>query len=355
MKRNIIGIITTCNLKYAPYVKLYTDILDECGYKYEIITWNKKNLMEDVAYAYNGKKDDGAFIKSFFQYIGFGRFINRILDENNYSKLIVCNPAPLIFIKKRYLRKYTGNFIWDIRDDTPIRKVFKYRFDSICKLPSYIVTSSQRYESWIGRKTILSHNANKNMINTYFEYTPEPKKRNKLVLINAGKMIEQKENIRVLERLGNNMNYEFAYYGSDVPGKLEIKDYCQKNKIYNVKFYGTYNKEEIIDIYRENGDLVNILRADTVVNSDALPNKLYEAVIAGIPIAVYRHNTVVADYVQRYNLGIVLQDTSEVDKIIQYTEQFDYDKYAKGRKDFLNLVLNDIDTFESVVRSFVKG
>ncbi len=342
-------------MKYAPYVKLYTDILDECGCEYDIAIWDKCNLHEDVTYSYHGKKNDGKMIKSFFQYIGFGSFISKILQRNDYEKLIVCNPAPLIFVKGELLKKYKGKFIWDIRDDTPIRKVFKKRFAEICRKAIIIVTSSRRYEEWINRETILSHNANKDMIHKYFDYLPTYREKTTTCLINAGKMIEQEENIRVLRCLGNRSEYRFIYYGSDVPGKLELMEYCQKNKLSNVEFFGTYDKNEIINIYRHQGDLVNILRANTAINRDALPNKLYEAVMAGVPIVVYEHNTAIASYVNEFHLGIVLKNDSEVELIANKLSKFDYESYNEGRKAFLRKILDDIDAFERTVRSFVES
>ena len=350
-----ICIINTCNLKYAPYVKLYTDILDNCGCQYDLITWDKCNLKEDVAFAYQGRKNDGKLIRSFFQYIGFGCFLNRILHKNDYRKMIVCNPAPLLFIKNKYLQKYAGRFIWDIRDDTPIRKVFKKRFNKICKLAAYVVTSSNKYEEWIGRETILSHNANKDTILTYYDYEATPRNNSKINIINAGKMIEQDENIRVLEQLGNNRDYNFIYYGTDVPGKIVLKDYCLRKHLDNVEFYGTYDKQEIIRIYRETGDLINILRAPTLVNQNALPNKLYEAVISGIPIVVYEHNTAIYEYVKRYYLGITLNNVNDVIKTSTLLNEFDYKRYNIGRKAFLDYVLNDIDQFESIVKKFIES
>lgn len=347
-------IITTCNLKYAPYVKLYTDILDKINVKYDLVTWNKNNLSENIKYSYCGKKNDGKMIKSFFQYIGFGRFLDRIMQKNDYSQLIVCNPAPLLFVKRKTIKKYNKRFVWDIRDDTPIRKYFKRRFLQICNCASFIVSSSKRYEEWIEHPVIMSHNANKGMLLNYWDYLP--KKRmdcSCLRILNAGKMIESQENIRVLDALKNSDEYIFSYYGSDVPGKINLMNHCKTHNISNVSFMGTYNKDDIVSIYRTKADLINILRENTVVNKNALPNKFYESVIAGIPLVVYEHNTAISEYVNKYYLGIVLKDTSEVAKIKELYMLFDFDRYAQGRNQFLKAVLRDIENFEASIRNFV--
>lgn len=347
-----VGIVSTCNLKYAPYIKLYTTVLDKAGIKYDLIIWDKYDLNEQVAYSYHGKKNDGDKIKSFFQYIGFGRFLDKILYENRYERLIVCNPAPLLFIRKKTLEIYKERFIWDIRDDSPIRKYFYRKFKKIRSNAAMVVTSSRRYDQWIGEPTVLSHNAEKRMILNSLDYMPHRKNCGRVRIINAGKMIEESENIEVLKRMGNDSRYEFIYYGREVPGKVKLMDFCRENNIENVTFLGTYNKGEIIDIYRNQGDLINILRANTTINRDALPNKLYEAVIAGVPLVVFEHNTVISDYAKKYYLGIVLRDESELGSLVSMLDDFDFERYADGRKKFLEQIVNDIDLFEERVKKF---
>lgn len=347
-----VGIVSTCNLKYAPYIRLYTSILDRLSMEYDLITWDKCNLEEDVAYAYHGKKNDGDKVKTFFQYIGFGRFLDKILYENKYSRLIVCNPAPLLFIRSRTLKLYKKKFIWDIRDDTPIRKVFKTKFDRIRRCAAMVVTSSRRYDEWIGEPTVLSHNADRKMIVDSLSYVPQKKQHEEICVINAGKMIEEDENIGVLKILGNNSQYKFVYYGSEVPGKIKLMNYCRDSGLSNVEFFGTYDKNEIVDIYRTKGDLINILRANTIINRDALPNKLYEAVMAGVPLVVFNHNTVISEYTKKYNLGIVLHSESELTLLGNKLSEFDFEAYRIGRVGFLTEIQNDIDVFEKQVEKF---
>jgi hypothetical protein len=349
-----ICVIVGSNLKFAPYVNLYTDYLDENQIKYDIVTWNKSNIHEDVQYSYSGKKNDGNYILSFFQYFGFGHFLNKILMKNEYRQLIVFGSATLFFIKRSIIKKYHKNFILDIRDDTPIRKYFKKRFLRLAQSAAFVVTSSKMYESWIGRTAIMSHNINKKMFLSNTNYFPRRKQvLSPLRIINAGMMIEPQANIQLIDILKNRIDYSFIYYGPDVPGMIALKEYCKSNSISNVSFKGTYDKKDIISIYRENGDLVNIIRSNTVVNRDALPNKFYESVLAGVPLVVYEHNTAIANYVKEFYLGIVLQSTNEIHSIKNLYSSFDWNKYSQGRIVFLESILKDIGVFEKSLGSFV--
>lgn len=135
---------------------------------------------------------------------------------------------------------------------------------------------------------------------------------------------------------------------------MKLMEYCNANRLNNVDFFGSNDKDDIIDIYRTQGDLVNILRADTVINKNALPNKLYEAAVAGVPVVVYEHNSVISEYVHQYYLGIVLKGRSELEQMERLLEDFDYSAYSVGRKSFLDYVPGDIDIFEETVESFVN-
>ena len=48
----IIGLIVPGNLKYCPYVSYYIDLFKKNRIAFEIISWNKKALKENVDYSY---------------------------------------------------------------------------------------------------------------------------------------------------------------------------------------------------------------------------------------------------------------------------------------------------------------
>ena len=101
--------------------------------------------------------------------------------------------------------------------------------------------------------------------------------------------------------------------------------------------------------------MVNILRQNTIINRNALPNKLYDAVVSGIPLVVFRHNTAIADYVGRYNLGIIVDGVEDIKRqLINGLQKFDPENYKSGRTEFLNLIQNDYYLFAESLKKFCQ-
>ena len=168
-------------------------------------------------------------------------------------------------------------------------------------------------------------------------------------------MIEEQININVVHELANNDGFKLVYIGRDNEGKEKIRNFTEENGIRNVSFIGEYKKEDIIDLYRSNADLVNILREDTQINRNALPNKLYEAVVSGVPLVVYEHNTAIADYTEKYGLGIILNDREGLEsQLNRKIREFDPERYRTGRQEFLHLVQDDYERFRERLIRFIR-
>ena len=171
----------------------------------------------------------------------------------------------------------------------------------------------------------------------------------------AGMMREADINNQVLERLVDDTKYSFVFYGPINDQLISLKKKYESKT--NVSFPGIYNKEDIYSIYRTRADLINILRSKNTVNAEALPNKLYEAAIAGVPVIAFAHNTAVAEYVKKYNLGIIinsLQELNAEDDLIVALHNLDSFGYKKGRQDFLNKVRQDNLLFIRSISAFVS-
>ena len=353
----MIGMIVPANLKFCPYVSYYTDLYKKNNIPYEIISWNKANISEDVDYSMNFSVKDENFIMRLIGYVAFSRFIKRICKKNRYDGLLIFTIAPAIVISSLLKKEYQNRYYLDVRDDTFLRKLMKKTTTQVINGACNISSSSKEFDSWISRETTLSHNADIHQIKPAVQSSENSVKTScnthPTRIMCAGMMIEEDINIELLDKLKNNEEFSFLYYGSENDGKRKIIDFCQKNNIQNVYFFGTYKKEDIYSIYQNNADWCNIIRADTVVNRNALPNKLYDSIIAGTPVIVLAHNKAVCDYVKKYNLGIVFDDLDDLSKnFTEKSRSFDFSLFSKGRTDFLQQVLNDSEKFTERIMSW---
>jgi len=351
------AIIVPANLKYAPYVKYYTDVLDSNGVSYSILSWDKEKIAEPVDCALSYPVSDADRKRIFLGYFKFARICKRYIRKNKIDKLIVMTGAPAFFLGKRFLKRFKNNFILDIRDDSPLIRKFPKHFQKICALASEVIVSSNEFSPWTARKTMLCHNADVTTIEKYKESSTEKPTKEQISIVFAGMMIESKANLAFLSALNGDERFCFHYIGRSNAGKEEIANYTKKEKMNNVFFEGTYKKEDIVDIYRSKADLINIIRAKTTVNRNALPNKLYDAVIAGKPLLIYSHNKAIADYAKKFHLGIILEETDTEclgDTISEKLSKFDYVAFNAGRLAFLNEVLNDMALFSQRLINFIE-
>jgi|LGOV01.1.fsa_nt_gb hypothetical protein len=359
----MVGLILPSNVKYAPYIKYYTNILDKIKIPYEIISWDKMGIDESVTYRFKCKADinKGGSIKNiikFFSYFRFTKFVKNICDKKQYDKIIVFTAQQGIFLNNYLKRRYFNNFIYDIRDYSPVVGKFTKIFAQTLENSNFIVASSPFFKEWIKKEFYICYNVDFNVINQHLNDCINSKKYKEYYSITSiGSLIEYDINAKLVEGLHNYSKIKLVYVGNDTPDKILLKEKVNNEEVSNVSFYGTYKKDDVYDIYKDKCDFVNILRMNTDINKNALPNKLYEGVIAGRPIITFKHNVAVATLVEKYNLGIILNCIeSEVSEqfLFNVLSTFNYVEFKKGRKEFLNDLILQQETFEDKVKRYLN-
>ena len=348
-----IGLIVPANIKYSPYVQYYTDILKKLNADYRIMSWDKAGAEEDVDMVFRYQTSDFDRKKVMIGHALFALKCKEYIRKEKIDHLIIFTIAPLFFLGYGYLRKFRGKIFMDVRDDSPFRRRFPKQLDRFGKLARTLVVSSPFYSEWFSRKSILCHNADLAMLERFKEEYGPDEITTPIRIAFAGMMIEEEINIEAVDRLKNDERFELIFIGRDNEKKEKIKEFVAENDIRNVVFEGEYKKDDIVDIYRNEADLVNILRQNTIINRNALPNKLYDAVLSGIPLLVYYHNEAIANYVNEYNLGIVLNEEEDLrDQIFRGIEEFDLERFKAGRMEFLKLVRDDHRLFARRLKKF---
>lgn len=349
-----IGLIVPANTKISPYIQYYISFFKKHKLNFKVIVWDKKGVEDNADYTFSFKTSDSKRIKMILGHALFARKCKQIIDRENIDHLVVFTIAPLFFLGRHYMARFEGKFIADIRDDSPFRRVFSGTLKSIGNQSFTTVVSSPRYAPWFS-SSIICHNADKDTLLEALGKAPISKRKDCIRIVFAGILIEPDRNIRIIDELKNDHRYRFIYIGRENDGKKKVKQYVIENGINNVEFQGEFEKSQIVSIYREQADLVNIFRRSSEINTNALPNKLYDAVMAGVPVVVFSHNQAITEYVNKYNLGIVLKDKDKIgiDLMNNYLA-FDFNRYKIGRQSFLELVLSDIRRFENMLSDFIK-
>ena len=160
--------------------------------------------------------------------------------------------------------------------------------------------------------------------------------------------IRYKRQLKMLIEASQHANVNVIFAGSDGEG-TEFEMECKKYS--NVLFRGEFNyKKEIQDIYSNVDCIYAVYDADMANVRIALPNKLYEAIVTGIPIIVAK-NTYLSELVEQMGIGYSVEHNN-IDDLIELLKKIKDDK-----DDYQNKVLNckkenkrqSLDTYNNIL------
>lgn len=99
---------------------------------------------------------------------------------------------------------------------------------------------------------------------------------------------------------------------------------------------------------------MNLLRNKNINTITLMTNRFYLSLSYGVPMMVYE-NTEQARWVEKYNLGVVIDKKSSIkEQIIRYLRAFDSEQFNTGRNACLQRVEQDIQAFEAGVKGYLK-
>lgn len=345
-----VALVCPSNMLYMPYVSNYEKILKGKNVDYDIINWDRFNIEdEDNSLKYRDSKIGHQ--RNFLDYYEFKKFIIKSINSIKYDKVIVFGIQLTFFLKDILLKKYKSNYIIDIRDYNKIIRVFNIK--KLINNSAFTVISSSGYKVWLPNnyKFIVNHN-------TQISCLDELKEINsvfaaeKINIAYIGSIRDLTINIDFINSLKNNQNINLFYDGEGTINK-DIADYLKANNILNVFLTGRYKKENEENLYKKS-DIINVLIPNNHINSKTLlPNRLYNAVLQGKPIIAFE-GTYLTEQVNNHNLGMVIKSFDRVEeKINNYLNNFDVERYKVGRVSFFEEVIRDNESFRTSIEKFI--
>jgi hypothetical protein len=342
-----------------PYILKYEHLLKQYNIEYDVILWDRRNVLANDSmpknyYVFKSeiKKSKVSKIVPFYKW---KRFTLNILKTINYDKIIVLTTLPAIIISGFLLNKYPNMFLLDIRDFTYENiKLYKKWVDKLISKSALTFISSEGFKSWLSdsNKVYLTHNISN--IEKEEENTQLKLNKSNLVIGFVGGIRYYTENCKIINNLKNKSNIQLLYVGKTHTG-IELEKFCKKNVIGNVSFKPAYQNEDKPSIYK-NIDFINsIYGSKSQVVKTALPNKLYDCILFKKPIIV-SSGTFLAKVVNEYNLGFDI-DINKEDlyvKLISYIEAFDDQLFLEGCNTFKSKVLQEDKHAEDKFLEFIE-
>ena len=356
-----IGLILPTNIAYAPYLKIYTHVLDQLDQvDYDIIYADKKGLNEPAKYPFRVKTNDNeGKISKLLYYYRFSRFILKALRKEKYDKLIVFGPQIALFIP-RYLHKhYKGKFIMDYRD-LSIEQNFMKAYGRILDDSAYNMISSPGFKEYLPHRDdyIVSHNfdittleqAIQDVKDTPYQLTKATDGKYNVMNIGGIGIRHVEQDKEIIKALANDDRFVVTFSGRGF-GVPILQEYAEEHKIRNVQFTGYYDKKDEPEIVKK-ATFIMIYNSLAPNPRTAISNRFYNSIMFRKPMLT-RLGTIQGDYAKDYGMGIAVPDTQRLgEELISYFEHFDWERYEHQRLLLLNRFRDDYQVFREALIQF---
>lgn len=341
----------------SPYLRYYLDVLDKYEVDYDVCIWNRSNdtISERNYFVFNSRNANSRNpllikVKAFDDY---RKFIIKRLKESQYGHIVVFTIQLAIYLSKVLLRQYKGKYIVDIRDYSKILKIpfANGLLSKILKNSALNCISSPGFKHWLPKceEYTISHNTNFSMLK--YQANICNQFAHPMRVLTIGSIRDVASNTLILSQLGNNCDYVLKFAG-DGPALPALKNFAERYRLHNVSFTGKYKKSDESNIVEE-CDIVNILLPHNMVSDFLMSNRFYLSVIHRKPMMVNK-GCYQAKIVSQYGLGAIIDPAENITgQIRSYVNNFNYKLYNESCEAFIRDVINDINLFESKLKSII--
>lgn len=347
-------IVTYDDYFNIPYIQYYENFLKKQNQSYDIVLWNRSGQQVDLPNAYVfSAKDRHSKLGKIRPFLGWRRFVLRILKTQQYDRLIILTTMPAILLADQLLGKYKNRFWLDIRDFTyenvpPYKKLV----EKLVYAASAVSISSGAFRSFLPESDniYLTHNISNQEFAEEHCTLDIGQRPIQIGFVGGIQFVAQ--NQMLLQQFANHPGYRLKYVGKAHLG-CDLKPFCVKNSILNADFYPAFTNDQKPAIYRDI-QLINCIYGNhNPVVRLLLPNRLYDCVLFKKPILVSK-GTYLADVVEAYHLGIPVDVANEnvVQAVENYLISFDRSLFEQGCRQFLKKVETEIAAYTQVLERF---
>ena len=341
-----VGLILPGSLWYAPYMRIYTRLLDGLGIRYGIISWNREGDDHAEGFQYQVSCPQGHGSASFSAYRGYISFIRRTIREQGFDRLIVFGPQMTCLLSPLLLSRFRHRYIIDYRDlSIEQRPGFRQLFALMLRFSCANVVSSPGFLSHLPKaEYILSHNLQQT------HPRPLTVEGGGYKVLTIGAIRDLEANMEVVKALANREDFTMQFVGKGHAAPI-IENYCKEHDIRNVSFTGFYEKEQEA-AYVEQCTVMNIFYPRVITHDTALSNRFYLSLQHHKPMIVTR-GTTQGDYAERYGVGVAVDDCHDLaERLCDFLNQ-DRSAYERRCDDLLAQFMEDQKRFEAAVAEFV--
>ena len=299
------------------------------------------------------------FKKKITYFLGYARFVRKIIDQNHYEKLIVLTTQTTIPLYGLLCGEYKGKYVYDYRDVTKENKIPGYRFlvQNLIRNSYCTMMSSRGFLREIGMKKSekiqFDHNTRKAEKSLY--HVRLNTNGSAPIRISFWGQVRQIEfNKWLCDQFGNDSRFRLSFHGGGDIQKL--KDYCTAKGYKNIAFSGVYDLISVKKFAQET-DILHCVYQNDKVQTYAMPVKAYDAIRYRLPVMINK-NSQVEKFYHGFSGAFAIEPGQEhlLDNIYKWYTGLNKEKVERGFLHLEERVFRDDLEFEKTLRSFIgKG
>lgn len=297
-----VAIIGFSNLKYSPYIKTYTNLLEKKSITYDLIIPNRDRLCEKcngnlIAIKWNRKKN------KMQNFIFFAKETRKILKKEKYDFVFVLTTLPAILLADILTRNYKKKYLVDIRDYTYDKLIIFRHIEKFVLKNAYIrVISSPAFKDFLPNlEYTLCHNLSYDTSKAVKDFN---KHTNPIKIGYVGSIGYLEECKRLINLVKNDDRFCFYFYGNESNKKgCGISDYVAQCQTDRIKYLGEYEPHQKKEIISHVDILFNDYGNDSFLVRCALSNKLYDSFFFKKPL-ITSPMTIMSKIADKYSFNI---------------------------------------------------
>lgn len=334
-----VGIILYQNMRYAPYLRVYQEVLSKIkGVDFDVIYLNRCPELDEV------RNDNYIPIKwiklrgkgqsTFFKFLNcflFSLEVSSVLRKKKYDFLIILTTMPAVLLAGILICKYKKRYIIDIRDYTQESNKIYYAIEA--KVINYACMcniSSPGFADFLPKYSYnILHNLNLDhtSINQYSLQKKDPKQKIRIGYIGSIQYAEQCK--QMIDLIVLDDRFEFFFYGNEPKGH-EIGDYVRTKHCDAIRMMGPFLPSEKALIYSQVDLVFNCYGNKTLLVQKAISNKYYDGALYRKPLLV-SPGTLMSSLSGEYAFSLDLSHSSSLNDLWNWYQSLcptQFDAYA---------------------------
>ena len=346
-----IAIVAANNIRYSPYIKFYSEILDKIQVPY-ILIYPDRNGTQDswLGHKYAVQWDNN--IPNVINYALYARQVKKILKENDVGKIVMLTSINAVYLSFYLKRKFKGKYIVDVRDFSyENNRVYAFLEKIAFKHAGLRVISSKRFEDFLPRyKYLVCHNISVNGNSFKAEKVLH---NGRIRIAYVGSIAYVKNVKKMIELVSSDQRFEYYIYGGG-PHQQSISDAVDAADNERVRYFGPYLPDEKNRIIEEASILFNVYGNSSQLLRCALSNKLYDSLYYHRMI-LNSTNTYMEEMSGIGGFSIDIETLENLDGVYQWYMDADITKVAAYQDTMFAKVRKENEETKEIVSRFFEG